>query len=83
LDYSEKTAEEIDNEIKAILSEQYVYARKLLMDKQNILEHLASALLDKETLDANEIDAIVKGTTGEEQKAEEQKDTDVTPKISP
>jgi cell division protease FtsH len=82
-DYSEKTAEEIDNEIKAILSEQYVYARKLLMDKQNILEHLASALLDKETLDANEIDAIVKGTTGEEQKAEEQKDTDVTPKISP
>ena len=58
-DYSEKTAEEIDEEVKTIVSERYAYAKHILLDRKKSLTDLALALLDKETLDALEIDAIV------------------------
>jgi cell division protease FtsH len=58
-DYSEKTAEEIDEEVKSIVSERYEYAKRLLLNNKQLLIDLASALLEKETLDASEIDAIV------------------------
>jgi cell division protease FtsH len=60
-DYSEKTAEEIDDEIKRIVSERYEYAKNLLMVNRPVLERLASVLLEKETLEAAEIDAIIQG----------------------
>ncbi len=60
-DYSEKTAQEIDGEIKKIISERYEYSKRLLMDNKPMLLKLAQALLDKETLDAAEIDALIKG----------------------
>jgi cell division protease FtsH len=58
-DYSEKTAEEIDSEVKSIIAERYDYAKRLLVDNKDKLERLAEALLERETLDAAEIDAIV------------------------
>lgn len=61
-DYSDKTAEEIDSEIKKIITDRYEYSKRLLSDNRDLLEKLASALLEKETLDASEIDAIIKGT---------------------
>ncbi len=79
-DYSEKTAEEIDNEIKKIVTERYEYSKHLLMDNRVLLEKLASTLLDRETLDAAEIDAIIQGrelSTPEPIKSE--KDKDVVP----
>ena len=60
-DYSEKTAEEIDNEIRAIVNERYKYAKKLLLDNRNILDNIAQALLEVETLDGSEIDDIIAG----------------------
>jgi cell division protease FtsH len=60
-DYSEKTAEDIDDEIRRIVTERYEYSKRLLLDNHAILEKIASALLEKETLDAVEIDAIIKG----------------------
>ena len=60
-DYSEKTAEEIDGEIRTIVGERYEYAKHLLIDNKKLLLSLAKALLDKETMDAAEIDAIVEG----------------------
>lgn len=60
-DYSEKTAEAIDLEIKNIVSEQYNYSKKLLTDKKELLEKLASVLLERETLDAAEIDMVIQG----------------------
>jgi len=60
-DYSEKTAEEIDEEIKKIVTERYEYSKRLLMENQTLLEKIASALLSKETLVSEEIDAIIEG----------------------
>jgi cell division protease FtsH len=60
-DYSEKTAQEIDEEVKRIVTERYEYAKRLLQDNKPILLKLAKTLLEKETLDAAEIDAIIQG----------------------
>jgi cell division protease FtsH len=81
-DYSEKTAEDIDDEIRSIIAEQYVYSKNLLIENQKLLENLANVLLEKETLNAAEIDIIVNGPTDDKQKTEPQKEPDVTPKIS-
>ncbi|HBH60176.1 MAG TPA: cell division protein FtsH [Nitrospiraceae bacterium] len=63
-DYSEKTAEEIDEEVKSIVAERYRYAKQLLLDNKETLLALAGVLLEKETLDAVEIEAIIQGTNG-------------------
>lgn len=60
-DYSEKTAEEIDEEVIRIVTERYEYAKKLLTDNKHILLRFANALLERETLDAAQIDAIIEG----------------------
>ena len=61
-DYSEHTAVEIDNEVKRIVMENYEKARMIIRDRVGTLHALTKALLEKETLDAPEIDAII--TTG-------------------
>jgi len=83
-DYSEKTAEEIDEEVKSIVNERYQYARRLLLDNKTSLVNLAQALLERETLDASDIDAIIQGKelapvepAGQE-KSKESKEEDVT-----
>jgi cell division protease FtsH len=58
-DYSEHIAVEIDNEVKRIVMENYERAKKLIRDRVDVLHALTKALLEKETLDAPEIDAIV------------------------
>ncbi|GMR03382.1 MAG: ATP-dependent zinc metalloprotease FtsH [Thermodesulfovibrionia bacterium] len=60
-DYSEKTAEEIDDEIKKMVMQRYEYSKRLLIENRALLEKLASALLERETLTASEIDAIIQG----------------------
>ncbi len=59
-DYSEKTAEEIDDEIRTIVADRYDYAKQLLLDNKPILIKLAEALLERETLNAAEINKVVK-----------------------
>jgi len=58
-DYSEKTAEEIDKEIKKIVTDAYTNARQLLTENHDILDRLANSLLEKETLDSEEIDKLM------------------------
>ncbi len=58
-DYSEKTAIDIDEEVKRIVFEAYNAAKKLLTENQDFLDALAKALLDKETMDGPEIDALI------------------------
>jgi len=60
-DYSEHTAIEIDEEVKRIVSDNYERAKKLIGDRRETLDQLTKALLEKETLDGPEIDAIVNG----------------------
>ncbi len=62
-DYSEETAQLIDNEIRAIVSHSYEKARDLLRQHMTTLHQLANTLLEKEALDGRQIDLIIKGET--------------------
>ncbi len=59
-EYSEATAEEIDTEVRRIVLEAEKRAGGLLAKNMAKLEKLAEALLEKEILDGNEIDEILK-----------------------
>ena len=61
-DYSEKTAVDIDEEVKRIVIEAYDISKKLLTENQALLDALASALLEKETMDGAEIAALIQET---------------------
>jgi len=58
-DYSEKTAMEIDEEIKEIVYESYAKASNILKHRRKELDALANVLLEKETLNSDEIDLIL------------------------
>jgi cell division protease FtsH len=60
-DYSEKTAQEIDTEVRHIVLEQYKRARELLEKNFETLKNIAKALLEYETIDGPEIDMIMSG----------------------
>ena len=58
-DFSEKTAVDIDTEIKRIVLENYDRAKEIITQKMEKLHRLASALLEKEVLAGEEIDAVL------------------------
>ncbi len=60
-DYSERTAQDIDEEIKQIVNNSYDSARKILEENIDLLHSLANSLLERETLDGDQIDKIIKG----------------------
>ena len=60
-DYSERTAIEIDDEIRSIVSVAMDRAEKILKDNMDLLHKLSMELLEREILDGEEIDAIVRG----------------------
>ncbi len=70
-DYSEKTAIEIDNEIKSIVIDCYNKTKKILEDNIDKLHALANALLEKETLSGDEIDKIIFNENEEAKENEE------------
>ena len=60
-DYSEQTALEIDQEVRAIVHRQYEKVKGFLSENASQLEALAKALIERETLDADEIKATLEG----------------------
>ena len=60
-DYSEKTAETIDQEVKRIVEENYQRAHDVLSSHQEVLVRLAETLLEHESLGASQIDEIMEG----------------------
>ena len=60
-DYSEETAQEIDKEVRKIVTDAQEKAEKLLKDNMEKLHALAGALLDHEILDGDQIDRILNG----------------------
>lgn len=60
-DYSEKTAELIDEEVKKIVHGALAKAQGILNDNREILDKMAAYLLERETLLADEIDAVMRG----------------------
>ncbi|MCU0726521.1 MAG: ATP-dependent zinc metalloprotease FtsH [Planctomycetes bacterium] len=64
-DHSEKTAQEIDDEVRRILMETYARARQILEEHRAETEALAEALLRYESLNAEEVAAVLRGETVE------------------
>ncbi len=70
-DYSEKTAQFIDEEVKIIVETAASTAERLIKDNLNKLNALADALLEREILDGNEIDEILKQVDKEREKGQQ------------
>jgi cell division protease FtsH len=60
-DFSERTAEEIDREVHRFVDAAYKSAVDILSNNHDMMERMSKALLEREVLDANEIQAIVEG----------------------
>jgi cell division protease FtsH len=60
-DYSEKKAEEIDEEVTRILRSLYDEARQLLSDNRATLDRITEALLERETLDTADLKLLLAG----------------------
>jgi cell division protease FtsH len=58
---SEATAQRVDEEVKRILDEAHERARAVLSTEQELLERIALALLERETLDREEIQTLAQG----------------------
>lgn len=58
---SEATMQKVDTEIRRIIDEQYGVARKILEENRDKVEVMTSALLEWETIDADQINDIIEG----------------------
>ena len=75
---SDETAKLIDDEVRTILDERMAMVRNLLATKKDLLEKVATALLEKETLESEEFLELVglaKEETAPDSKAEEEKES--------
>ncbi|HET7825746.1 MAG TPA: cell division protein FtsH, partial [Anaeromyxobacter sp.] len=59
--FSEETAREIDAEVHRIVIEQYARAKEVLEQHRPVLDRIADALIEYETLDAADIDIVMAG----------------------
>jgi cell division protease FtsH len=60
-DYSEETARQIDMEVRGIVMGAYERAKKLLSENMEALKRIAEALVEYETIDANDLDTLIAG----------------------
>ena len=60
-DFSEETAQKIDQEVRRFVDEGYKSAVNILQINRNSLVKIAMALLEREVLDANDIQMIIEG----------------------
>ena len=58
---SENTMQQVDSEIRRILDEQYAVAYKVLNENRDIMEAMCKALMDWETIDADQVKEIMAG----------------------
>jgi len=58
-DYSDQTGTTIDQEISKIMNDSYQKALDIITEKRSLLEAISVALIDKETLEQADFDAIL------------------------
>ena len=58
-EYAESTQQYVDEEIARIIEDEYAKAKQALEEKRNVLNNVASALLERETLDEKDFRAIL------------------------
>jgi cell division protease FtsH len=59
-DYSEETARKIDKEVSRIVMTGYDSARTILSDHMDLLNRIATELLEKEVLNGPELDELIR-----------------------
>ena len=69
-DYSEKVAQEIDEEVQSIIQHAYNEAERILTENKKRLAHLAQKLIAQETIEGNELEAVFTEPVGTKKKAE-------------
>jgi cell division protease FtsH len=57
---SERTAQMVDDEVKRLIDEAYARATEILSANRELLDRIAQALLDRETIDREDLDRLVK-----------------------
>ena len=60
-DYSDDTAQQIDKAVRRLVDEGYNSAHKILDEHHDVMHAMAAALLERETLDAAEIELLIQG----------------------
>ena len=90
---SDSVAEAVDNEVTKIIDEQYARARKVIEDNRDKIEVMAKALIEWETLEAEQINDIMAGKdprdpysssdSGSEEDSDDQDDPDPVIKPKP
>ena len=61
-DYSEKIASEIDEEVRSFIEHAHKTATKIVTSKKSILKKIADALMQKETLEQEDFDELIKNS---------------------
>ena len=59
--YSEKIAGEIDKEVKTLIDKAFEIAKKIIISRKHVLKAIAQKLIEKETLEREEFDNLIKG----------------------
>jgi cell division protease FtsH len=62
-EYAESTQQYVDEEIARVIESEYAKAKKILEEQRSVLDSVASALLEKETLDEKEFKALLGGSS--------------------
>ena len=57
--HSEETIREIDLEVRRIIDAAYDTAHEVLLSRRSVMEHITRELLEKEVIDANQLQAIL------------------------
>ncbi len=65
-DYSDEVARQIDDEIRRIIEDAHQRARDLLTEKREMLDRISHILMERETIEASEFQALVDGVSAEE-----------------
>jgi cell division protease FtsH len=60
---SERTAQLVDQEVSRVIKEAYIRATGVLQENMDLLHRVAAALLDRETLTGDEVNALARGET--------------------
>jgi cell division protease FtsH len=58
-DFSEETAAAIDEEVRKLVDTAYSRAKEVLLNNRKVLDEIAQMLIDKETVDAEELQEIL------------------------
>lgn len=66
--YSEKTAQEIDQEVKSLLDTSYQRAKQIVQENKDVVEQMKDMLLEFETLDGDDVKKLVDRTWDPEEK---------------